>query len=1180
MAAQNVNNGTDLFDAYFRRADLDGDGQISGAEAVAFFQGSNLSKQVLAQVWTHADQRKAGFLNRAEFYNALKLVTVAQSKRELTPDMVKAALYGPASAKIPAPQINLGATPASQARLGAPAPQLGGTPSPSPQGLGVRGPQSLGVRGPQGLGFGGTNQQFFPSQPNQFIRPPQAMSPGTAPRPQQVLAGQSVPSGGTMVAPHPSNSTLSTDWLGGSTGSPLGGATSQVSSRAISPSSTTPDGFGLSASGLTPSVQPRPPATSGQAPAITPKPQDPDSKALVVSGNGFASDSLFGDVFSATPAQPNQSSWTATSSAGSTPVSTAMIPASPASQPSTKPTLELSQSTFSQQPVAGQYQQGQSAGKQNQQFAVQNTTAASSGFSVGAVSSASSQPQIPWPKMAQSDVQKYTKVFVQVDTDRDGKITGEQARNLFLSWRLPREILKQVWDLSDQDNDSMLSLKEFCTALYLMERSREGRPLPAILPSIIMPDEALFTATAAPYASATRGPFAGFQQPQAPRPPVGKPPRPVPGPQVDRPAQLPSQQKPRVPSLEKHLVDQLSKEEQDLLDAKLKDAIDADKKVEELEKEIITSREKIHFYHTKMQELILYKSRCDNRLNEITERVSGDKREVESLGKKYEEKYKQAGDVASKLTIEESTFRDIQEKKMELYQAIVKMEGDSGDGALQERADSIQTRLEELVKNLNERCKQYGLRAKPTSLVELPFGWQTGIQEGAADWDGDWDKFEDEGFTFVKELTLDVQNVTAPPKPKSSPARKEMTPTNENALSSNADDKSEKDTSKGEEITEKELVREGKENGLASSPPDSPAGNGATESQSKEFQDSPIKNTGADGSPQGKDTRSDQGGRESVFSGDKSFDEPGWGTFDANYDTESVWGFDNDNAKDLDNDRHGRSSLFGPEDFGLKPIKTDSSQNKNLFPGKNSSIFADSVPGTPAYSISGSPHRFNAGPDDYSFDKGKSSSIFADSVPSTPAYNTFDKGKSSSIFADSVPSTPAYNTFDKGKSSSIFADSVPSTPSYNFGNSPKRFSAGSEDHSFDTFSRFDSFNMHDFQSPSLSRFDSGRSTRDSEQGLGYLPKFDSFNAHEDNLFQSSQSSLSRFDSMRSTKDFDNTHGFPSFDDSDPFGSTGPFSTSVDQTPRKYDMDPFGSSGPFKTSVDQTPRKSSDNWSAF
>ena len=40
----------DQFEAYFRRVDLDGDGRISGAEAVSFFQGSNLTKQVLAQV--------------------------------------------------------------------------------------------------------------------------------------------------------------------------------------------------------------------------------------------------------------------------------------------------------------------------------------------------------------------------------------------------------------------------------------------------------------------------------------------------------------------------------------------------------------------------------------------------------------------------------------------------------------------------------------------------------------------------------------------------------------------------------------------------------------------------------------------------------------------------------------------------------------------------------------------------------------------------------------------------------------------------------------------------------------------------------------------------------------------------------------------------------------------------
>ncbi|XP_050145707.1 uncharacterized protein LOC126621319 [Malus sylvestris] len=48
-SAQKQSANVDLFDAYFRRADLDPDGRISGNEAVAFFQGSGLPKLVLAQ---------------------------------------------------------------------------------------------------------------------------------------------------------------------------------------------------------------------------------------------------------------------------------------------------------------------------------------------------------------------------------------------------------------------------------------------------------------------------------------------------------------------------------------------------------------------------------------------------------------------------------------------------------------------------------------------------------------------------------------------------------------------------------------------------------------------------------------------------------------------------------------------------------------------------------------------------------------------------------------------------------------------------------------------------------------------------------------------------------------------------------------------------------------------------
>ncbi|XP_057958707.1 uncharacterized protein LOC131151482 [Malania oleifera] len=1061
MEGQSQNpSSMNLFDMYFRRADLDGDGRISGAEAVAFFQGSNLPKNVLAQVWMHADQNRIGFLGRAEFYNALKLVTVAQSKRELTPDIVKAALYGPAAAKIPAPKINLVATPAPQStsNVAAPVTQLGGAaPATS---------QNIAIRGPQLLANVNMAQQHISSQQNQFVRPPQGIPPSIASHPQQGAASQGIPGGGNLIAPHPLNSNSSADWLSGNTGGLQVGVASQISDRGISPS-TAQDGFGLAASGLTPSAQLKPLATTGLTVSAAQKTQDlvpshkvesNDSKTSGVSGNGL-SNAFHGDAFPMAIPQPKEDSSAPTFSAGSLPVSSAILAVSAGPQPAVKPShLEPLQSVFTKEHLGGQLQQTQPIIKQNQQVPAQSMTAfASTGFPKKPGDSSSGQSQVPWPRMTQSAVQKYTKVFVEVDTDRDGKLTGEQARNLFLSWRLPREVLKQVWDLSDQDNDSMLSLREFCFALYLMERYREGRSLPPVLPNSVMFDETLLRTTGQPtaaYANASWGSTPGLQQPQGPTgawsitsTAAVRPPSQISTPPADAVVQPSPQKKSRVPVLEKHLVDQLSKEEQNSLNSKFQEATEADKKVEELEKEMLDSREKTEFYRTKMQELILYKSRCDNRVNEVMERASADKREVELLMKKYEEKYKQVGDVASKLTIDEATFRGIQERKMELYQAIVKMEQEgSANGTLQVHANHIQSDLEELLKALNERCKKYGLHAKPTTLVEIPFGWQPGIQEGAADWDEDWDELEDEGFTFVKELTLDVQNVVAPPRAKSSSVQKGTSSTDEGiiASSSNNDGKLNKLPSASEQMPEEESADAIGKDSFVRSPPDSPAERNVLASPSQEFLETQsTKGIGADGSPHVRDTQSDHGGAESVVSGDKGFDDPSWGAFDTHYDTDSVWGFNPTGTKDTDQERLSENSFFGYGDLGLNPLRTNSPRMDDMFQKKGPFSFVDSVPGTPLF---------------------------------------------------------------------------------NSGNSPSRFSEASEDHSFNSFSRFDSFSKHD---------------------SGFFPPQDSF---------------SRFDSIRSSRDSEHGRGFPAFDDTDPFGSTGLFKTSSDS---------------------QTPRtKESDKWSAF
>lgn len=789
-------------------------------------------------------------------------------------------------------------------------------------------------------------------------------------------------------------------------------------------------------------------------------------------------------------------------------------------------------------PSGNQNHQMQPSFRPNQQVPVQNVAVRGENFGAN-------QSGQPWPKMSQSSVQKYTKVFMEVDTDRDGKISGDQARNLFLSWKLPREILKQVWDLSDQDDDSMLSLKEFCIALYLMERFREGRPLPKVLPPTIfdgstLPPSGQPQPPAATYATPLWRPPPGVQQAHgmvgprqvtqgAPRPPR---PGPVPVHEGDEDVQ-PKQRKPTVPTLEKHLVDQLSNEERNSLNSKFQEATEADKKVGELEKEILEAKQKIEFYRNKMQEIVLYKSRCDSRLNEITERVSTDKKEVESLSKKYEDKYKQAGDVASKLTIEEATFRDIQEKKMELYRAIVKLDQDGKPEEIQARADRIQADLEEQVKALNERCKMYGLRGKPTSLVELPFGWQPGFQEGAADWDENWDKFEDEGFTFVKELTLDVQNVIAPPKPKSVPVKNKSTFL-ENGSSSSATVSASDTNHKPDNDKTRDNENESNEQKNDKTPPDSPEkSRKPPESPPKIFHDTVD-------SPHAVNTHSENFDTQSVISSEKGFDEPGWGTFDSHYDSDtSAWDINPPKPKDTDHESKHENSFFDSDSWGgLNPIRTE-------LPKKSTFVF-DSVPASPAYSYSGSP----------------------------PAENLFQtRAPFSSSFADSVPGTPAYSFAGSPRSSqqpfhSVFADSVPSTPMYNTTNGP------TEDHSFtNNFSRFDSFSSTAPSHDPFSRFDSFRSTvPDSEYDQGFgnerntLARFDSMRSTADSdfghsLFPTRESaSFSRFDSMRSGNE-----SVAAFDDGgDLFGSSGdPFKSHVD---------------PFKS---ETPRRDSvDGWKAF
>ncbi|KAG0460406.1 hypothetical protein HPP92_020703 [Vanilla planifolia] len=517
--------------------------------------------------------------------------------------------------------------------------------------------------------------------------------------------------------------------------------------------------------------------------------------------------------------------------------------------------------------------------------------------------------------MSQTDIQKYTKVFIEVDKDRDGKITGEEARNLFLSWRLPREVLKQ-----------------------------EGRPFQLYF-KVLRSDDTLMQATTQPsisYVDSTNWrPSSGLSQQGIPAP---RPPVPVSGVRPLIQSSVPSRmggavwasQQRAMPHLPKNKMDQQNEH------GGFSELTSGDKKAHEQGSKIMDSKEKIEYYRSKMQELVLYKSRCDNKLNEITERASADKHEVESLAKKYEEKYKQVAEVASKLTVEDATLRDIQVRKSELQNAIVNMEkGGSADGLLQ-------SELEELVKALHDRSKHHGLNIKSTATIDLPIGWQPGIAEGAVDWDEDWDKFEDEGFSIVKDLSAEKgydsnrsnsqSQVVGTDNSFADGASPAVSPTHTYStvdMLSNA----------GQYNFMKETTYDHSEYGSVRSPPASP-GRSVFGSPS---QDSHSVGTGVHGtSPRARHNDSDQGGDESIFSENKFTDEPSWGAaLDTNDDVDSVWGF---GAKDIGHEKSSSNSFFEAGDFGLGSSHIDSPSATSVMGKDKNSPFFDSVPSTPTSS--------------------------------------------------------------------------------------------------------------------------------------------------------------------------------------------------------------------------------------
>ncbi|KAL2131210.1 hypothetical protein VTI74DRAFT_5413 [Chaetomium olivicolor] len=87
-----------------------------------------------------------------------------------------------------------------------------------------------------------------------------------------------------------------------------------------------------------------------------------------------------------------------------------------------------------------------------------------------------------------ADKARFDQLYDELDKNKRGFISGEEAVPFFSQSNLPEEALAQIWDLADINSAGRLTRDEFAVAMYLIRQQRsKTAPLPATLPPNLIP---------------------------------------------------------------------------------------------------------------------------------------------------------------------------------------------------------------------------------------------------------------------------------------------------------------------------------------------------------------------------------------------------------------------------------------------------------------------------------------------------------------------------------------------------------------------------------------------------------------------------------------------------------------------------------------------------------------------
>ncbi|CAG2189399.1 EPS15 [Mytilus edulis] len=92
---------------------------------------------------------------------------------------------------------------------------------------------------------------------------------------------------------------------------------------------------------------------------------------------------------------------------------------------------------------------------------------------------------VPW-KVSAVEKTKYDQLFDSL-VPVNGLLSGDKVRPMLMNSKLPVDVLKNIWELSDVDKDGYLDRDEFCVSMHLVYRAIEKEPVPSILPIALIP---------------------------------------------------------------------------------------------------------------------------------------------------------------------------------------------------------------------------------------------------------------------------------------------------------------------------------------------------------------------------------------------------------------------------------------------------------------------------------------------------------------------------------------------------------------------------------------------------------------------------------------------------------------------------------------------------------------------